>query len=199
MRKLGSFVFRTLRSLFLLRGINDTQCGFKTCRREAALDVFPKLQFFKQESRPTGWKVSAYDVELLHLFEKAGYTIKEVEVVWLNRDVSDTKSQQSDLARYLHESMDMAREVYRVKRNETPRGMYEVVDPFTEFNSHQANTPELARPRSTRRWPRKVALLVLWRNSRMAANAPGVPPNAPSRCSTTSGTRGPPPCACALS
>lgn len=123
-RKLGSFVFRTLRSLFLLRGINDTQCGFKTCRREAALDAFPKLQFFKQESRPTGWKVSAYDVELLHLFEKAGYTIKEVEVVWLNRDVSDTKSQQSDLARYLHESMDMAREVYRVKRNEL-RGMYE--------------------------------------------------------------------------
>lgn len=123
-RKLGSFVFRTLRSLFLLRGINDTQCGFKTCRREAALDAFPKLQFFKQESRPTGWKVSAYDVELLYLFEKAGYAIKEVEVVWLNRDVSDTKSQQSDLARYLHESTDMAREVYRVKRNEL-RGMYE--------------------------------------------------------------------------
>lgn len=122
-RKLGSFIFRTLRSLFLLRGINDTQCGFKTCRREAALHAFPKLQFFKQESRPTGWKVSAYDVELLYLLEKAGYTIKEVEVTWLNRDVSDTKGQQGNLARYMRESVDMAREVYRVKRNEL-RGMY---------------------------------------------------------------------------
>lgn len=124
LRKLGSLVFRTLRSLFLLRSINDTQCGFKTCRREAALNVFPRLQFFKQQSRPTGWKVSAYDVELLHLFEKAGYTIKEVEVAWHNRDVSDTKGQQGELARYLHESRDMAREVYRVKRNEL-RGMYD--------------------------------------------------------------------------
>jgi dolichyl-phosphate beta-glucosyltransferase len=124
-RKLGSFVFRTLRSLFLLRGINDTQCGFKTCRREAALGAFPKLQFFKQESRPTGWKVSAYDVELLYLFDKAGYAIKEVEVAWHNRDVSDTKGQQGDLTRYLHESIDMAREIYRVKRNEM-RGLYDV-------------------------------------------------------------------------
>lgn len=122
-RKLGSFVFRMLRSLFLLRRIKDTQCGFKTCRREAALVVFPKLQFFKQADRPKGWKVSAYDVELLYLFEKAGYAIKEVEVTWLNRDVSDTKGQQGDLARYVRESVDMAREVYRVKRNEL-RGLY---------------------------------------------------------------------------
>lgn len=136
-RKLGSFVFRTVRSLFLLRGINDTQCGFKTCQRAAALDAFPKLQFFKQESRPTGWKVSAYDVELLYLFEKAGYAIKEVEVVWLNRDVSDTKSQQSDLSRYLRESMDMAREVYRVKRNEL-RGLYQARSPVQQPSDQQA-------------------------------------------------------------
>lgn len=123
-RKLGSFVFRTLRSFFLLRGINDTQCGFKSCRRAAALDVFPKLQFFKQASRPSGWKVSAYDVELLYLFEKSGCAIKEVEVAWHNRDVSDTKGQQGELARYLRESIDMAREVYRVKRNER-RGLYD--------------------------------------------------------------------------
>lgn len=122
-RKLGSLVFRKLRSLFLLRGIKDTQCGFKSCRREAALATFPKLQFFKQAERPAGWKVSAYDVELLYLFEKAGYAIKEVEVTWYNRDVSNTKGQQGDLARYLRESLDMAREVYRVKRNEL-RGLY---------------------------------------------------------------------------
>jgi glycosyltransferase involved in cell wall biosynthesis len=122
-RKLGSQVFRTLRATFLLKGIKDTQCGFKACRREVALDVFPRLQFFEQET-PTGWKVSAYDVELLHLCELAGYTIQEVVVEWRNRDESETKGKQGELARYLGESVDMAREVLRVTSNQR-RGLYD--------------------------------------------------------------------------
>lgn len=125
-RKLGSLIFRGLRSLFLLRNISDTQCGFKTCRRQVALATFPRLQFFKQADRPSGWKVSAYDVELLYIMERSGYTIKEVVVEWQNRDVSVTKGQQSDLVRYLNESLEMAREVLRVKRNQL-RGMYDNV------------------------------------------------------------------------
>lgn len=124
LRKLGSFVFRALRSLFLLREISDTQCGFKSCRREIALDVFPRLQFLAQDERPTGWKVSAYDVELLYLMEKTGHRIKEVEVVWLNRDASETKGQSGETARYVRESIEMAREIARVKRNEM-RGLYD--------------------------------------------------------------------------
>jgi glycosyltransferase involved in cell wall biosynthesis len=123
-RKLGSFVFRSLRSVFLLREINDTQCGFKSCRRSVALETFPRLQFFKQAEKPTGWKVSAYDVELLFLMENAGYSIKEVVVEWQNRDESNTKGQQGDLSRYLHESLEMAKEVYRVKRNQL-QGLYD--------------------------------------------------------------------------
>lgn len=124
LRKVGSLIFRGLRSLFLLRNISDTQCGFKTCRRRVALETFPRLQFFKQADRPSGWKVSAYDVELLYLMEKAGYAIKEVTVAWQNRDVSVTKGQQSELVRYVNESLEMAREVIRVKRNQL-RGMYD--------------------------------------------------------------------------
>jgi dolichyl-phosphate beta-glucosyltransferase len=124
LRKTGSFVFRTLRRLFLLRNISDTQCGFKSCRRQVALEVFPRLQFFKQEDRPTGWKVSAYDVELLHLFERSGYQIKEVVVRWCNRDQSDTKSQAGELTRYLNESIEMAKEVIRVKLNQL-KGLYD--------------------------------------------------------------------------
>jgi glycosyltransferase involved in cell wall biosynthesis len=123
LRKVGSQVFRTLRATFLLKNIKDTQCGFKSCRREVALDVFPRLQFFKQET-PSGWKVSAYDVELLYLCERAGYRIQEVVVDWLNRDESETKGQQGELARYFSESIDMAREVTRVKRNQS-RGLYD--------------------------------------------------------------------------
>ena len=123
-RRLGSTIFRALRRLFLLREISDTQCGFKSCRRDAALEVFPQLQFFKQKDSPKGWKVSAYDVELLHLFEKAGYSLKEVEVEWLNRDQSITKDQTGALARYLRESIEMTREVLRVRVNEL-RGLYD--------------------------------------------------------------------------
>jgi dolichyl-phosphate beta-glucosyltransferase len=125
-RQVGSVVFRTLRRLVLLRDISDTQCGFKSCRRHAALEVFPQLQFFKQKDKPKGWKVSAYDVELLHIFAKAGYALKEVEVEWLNRDQSDTKGQTGALTRYLSESVEMTKEVLRVSLNEL-KGMYDEV------------------------------------------------------------------------
>ena len=123
-RQVGSIVFRALRRMFILRDISDTQCGFKSCRREAAVRVFPRLQFFKRKARPQGWKVSAYDVELLYLFERAGYAIKEVEVEWENRDESDTKGQSGELSRYLKESVEMAKEVLRVQVNRM-RGLYD--------------------------------------------------------------------------
>jgi dolichyl-phosphate beta-glucosyltransferase len=123
-RKLGSVVFLTVRRLFLLPDIVDTQCGFKLCRRQVALEAFPHLEFLRQKERPTGWKVTAFDVEFLYLVERAGYRIKEVLVQWRNRDESDTKSQQSELGRYLHESLNMAREVTRVKINQL-RGLYD--------------------------------------------------------------------------
>jgi dolichyl-phosphate beta-glucosyltransferase len=125
LRKLGSFVFLTMRRLALLPDIIDTQCGFKLSRRHVALQLFPYLEFLKQE-RPSGWKVTAFDVEFLYLVDRAGYRIKEVLVRWRNRDESDTKSQQGELARYVHESLNMAREVTRVKLNQM-RGLYDNV------------------------------------------------------------------------
>jgi glycosyltransferase involved in cell wall biosynthesis len=123
-RKLGSNVFLVLRRLFLLRDIVDTQCGFKLLRRQVALQLFPRLEFLRREEEPEGWNVTAFDVELLYLTERAGYRIREVPVRWSNRDESDTKSTSSELTRYLHESKQMAKEVARVKLNER-RGMYE--------------------------------------------------------------------------
>ena len=124
LRKIGSFVFLTLRRLVLLPDIMDTQCGFKLCRRQVALEIFPKLEFLRDEERPAGWKVTAFDVELLYLVDRAGYRIKEALVSWKNRDESDTKSQQGDLSRYINESINMAREVSRVKINQL-RGSYD--------------------------------------------------------------------------
>ncbi len=124
LRKVGSFVFLTLRRLVLLPGIEDTQCGFKLCRRQVALETFPHLEFLRQQEKPSGWKVTAFDVEFLYLVERAGYRIQEVLVHWRNRDESDTKGQQGDFSRYIHESISMAREVSRVKLNQL-RGLYD--------------------------------------------------------------------------
>jgi glycosyltransferase involved in cell wall biosynthesis len=124
LRKAGSFVFLTLRRLFLLPDIMDTQCGFKLCRREVALQIFPHLEFLRQVEKPSGWKVTAFDVEFLYLVDRAGYKIKEVLVSWRNRDESDTKSQQGELSRYVQESINMGREVTRVKLNQI-RGVYD--------------------------------------------------------------------------
>lgn len=127
-RKMGSVVFRAMRGLFLLRDIADTQCGFKLCRRQVAMELFPYLQFFKQKKKPAGWKVTAYDVELLYLVEKAGYRIREVVVSWSNRDQSVTKSQAGDLSRYVNESIDMIRQIARVELNQL-RGLYDDIAP----------------------------------------------------------------------
>ncbi len=127
-RRAGSFVFGTLRGFVLLRNIADTQCGFKLYRRQVVLKYFPYLEAIRYREKPSGWKVTAFDIELLYLIEKSGYRIKEVIVSWSNRDQSDTKSQRSDLVRYVNESVDMAQQVMRVKLNQL-RGLYDAVAP----------------------------------------------------------------------
>jgi dolichyl-phosphate beta-glucosyltransferase len=124
LRKLGSFLFLSLRQLILLPNLQDTQCGFKSCRREAALQVFPKLTALQQDGAPVGWKVTAYDVELLYLMERSGLRIKEVQVEWRNRDLSTTKTEGQSRNAYLKESIEMAREVVRVKLNQV-KGIYD--------------------------------------------------------------------------
>ncbi len=115
MRRLSSRVFRFLRRLVVLRAVSDTQCGFKSFRRRAALAVFPHMRFLRQGRPPAGWKVTAFDVELLFLLAKAGYRIREVEVDWRNRDESRTKHQGGKWPGYLRESIEMAEEIVHVR------------------------------------------------------------------------------------
>lgn len=121
-RKLGSVVFASFRKLFLLKDINDTQCGFKAFDRKLVAKVFPELQFFKENKRTQGWKVTSYDVELLHIIKKKGINIKEVTVDWKSDDASIHKG--SALKRYINESVEMFTQILRVKMNDL-RGMYD--------------------------------------------------------------------------
>lgn len=76
--------FMLLRSLLLgLHGIIDTQCGFKAFRKDVAHDIFHRLRLYSDIQAASGATVSAgFDVEVLFLAKKLGFSIKEVPVDW---------------------------------------------------------------------------------------------------------------------
>jgi glycosyltransferase involved in cell wall biosynthesis len=75
--------FMFLRSLMLQLSLDDTQCGFKAFKKEAAHRIFPKLLLYKHGNKTSGSRVTAgFDVELLFIAQKLGYRIKEVPVKW---------------------------------------------------------------------------------------------------------------------
>lgn len=82
-RHLMGRVFNLIVQLIAVRGVQDTQCGFKAMRREVAQDLFPRLRLHDGSGKPIqGSMVTAFDVELLFLALKRGYRIKEVPVEW---------------------------------------------------------------------------------------------------------------------
>jgi glycosyltransferase involved in cell wall biosynthesis len=71
-RHLMGRVFNLLVQVMAVRGIQDTQCGFKAFTRQCAQDVF-------RRQRIVGF---GFDVEVLYLARRLGYGIKEVPVTW---------------------------------------------------------------------------------------------------------------------
>jgi len=121
-RKMMARGFLLGRRMVLLHQIIDTQCGFKAMKTDLAKKIFPELQFFKDKSDKKGWRVSAFDVELLFIAQKRGSKIKEVEVDWKNEDISTTKG--DDSIRFKKESKQMLQEIVRVIRNNL-KGVYD--------------------------------------------------------------------------
>lgn len=76
--------FMMLRSTILgLKGITDTQCGFKAFKREVAKNIFERLQLYAKSNSVNGASVTAgFDIEMLFLAKRLGYSIKEVPVEW---------------------------------------------------------------------------------------------------------------------
>ncbi len=114
LRLVGSNVFRLVRQKLLLKNIIDTQCGFKAFKNRVAKDLFSRLLIFKEAKKTQGWKVGAFDVELLFIAQKKGYRIAEVIVDWEDKDVRKEK-------KYFKESKEMLIEILRVKINDLKR------------------------------------------------------------------------------
>lgn len=71
-RALMGRVFNICVRILAVRGIHDTQCGFKLFTREAAQQIFSRLRLHR----------FAFDVEALALAKALGYTVSEVAVNW---------------------------------------------------------------------------------------------------------------------
>ena len=77
------------------------------------------MRLFGRVNNAVGWRVTAYDVELLHVAKKLGAKIKEVRVVWKNEDTTIGKSRN-----FVKESLEMLLEIMRVRVNDI-LGKYE--------------------------------------------------------------------------
>lgn len=86
----------------LLRGISDTQCGFKCFRGNVADDIFHSMS----ERR---W---VFDVEALALARAYGFSVKEVPVRWVND--AHSKVRPFD---YLKSFFDVVRVWQRIHRD----------------------------------------------------------------------------------
>ena len=73
-RELMGKTFNRLVRLLAVRGLADTQCGFKLLRGDIARELFADLTVER----------FAYDVEMLWLAQRRGLPIAEVGVTWVN-------------------------------------------------------------------------------------------------------------------
>ena len=117
-RQLGSRGFGIFMHLVVgLNDIIDTQCGFKFFRRPVAVDLFERQQI-------DGYM---YDVEILYLARKTGYSIAQVPVRW--RDDGDSRLQL--VSGNIRNAMD----IFRIRFGST----HKRTEPTAESNTAASN------------------------------------------------------------
>ena len=104
-RHLIGRAFNWLVRILLLPGLNDTQCGFKLFREDAANAIFPRLTIF-------GW---TFDVEALFIARKLGFKIVEIPIHWHHHPHSTVK--------VLRDSFQMGIDLLKIRLNDL-RGRY---------------------------------------------------------------------------
>jgi len=90
-RELMGRIFNIFVKIMVMKGLNDTQCGFKLFNGDISRRLFEKgfIDGF------------SFDVEVLFLAGKGGYKIKEVPIKWLNSPLSKVKIASDPLKMFL--------------------------------------------------------------------------------------------------
>lgn len=105
-RELIGKVFNKIVRVLTVRGIKDTQCGFKLFTSKAAKEIFPKQTLNR----------FCFDVEVLQIAKIKGYKIKELPVVWRNAEGSKVSP--------IKDSLRMLRDLVKIRWNSI-RGIYD--------------------------------------------------------------------------
>ena len=96
-------MFNLFVQLLFLRGLWDTQCGFKLLRASAAKNIF-------RHARISGF---AFDVEVLYLAKRSAHKIVELPVEWENNPASKVKMMRDPFLMI----MDLVKLYFRVLFN----------------------------------------------------------------------------------
>jgi glycosyltransferase involved in cell wall biosynthesis len=115
-RHLTGRVFSLAVKILVMRGFEDTQCGFKCFRASVAEDLFSCQRF-------DGW---SFDVEVLYLARKRGYRICEVPISWYY--------QADSRVRLANDSLRMFWDLLRIRWNDI-HGRYAKASPRTPAKS----------------------------------------------------------------
>ncbi|MBI1794482.1 MAG: glycosyltransferase family 2 protein [Chloroflexi bacterium] len=105
-RHIGGRGINLIIRLLILPGLNDTQCGFKCFRADAAEKLFKRQTLF-------GW---SFDIELLFLAKRHGYRVTEIPIHWYYRDESKVSA--------LRDALRMIGDIFRIHLNAW-RGRYD--------------------------------------------------------------------------
>jgi dolichyl-phosphate beta-glucosyltransferase len=96
----------------LVPGVRDTQCGFKAFTAEVARDLF-------RYGRIDGW---AFDLEILALARRRGYSIAEIGVEWTD-DGRSRVNPLKDMWKVISEALTIRKNLRRGVYNQLPRAV----------------------------------------------------------------------------
>jgi dolichyl-phosphate beta-glucosyltransferase len=117
-RHLMGRVFNLIVRVLLLRGVPDSQCGFKLFTRQATAVILDESLLYRDDSnRPPGPRVTAFDVEMLVIARRNGFHVVIQPVSW-------TFGEQSKVDPFT-DTITNLRDVLTVKWNDL-RGRYRV-------------------------------------------------------------------------
>ena len=105
-RHLGGRAINFLIQLFILPGLNDTQCGFK-CFSAKVIDDIVKLQTLN------GW---SFDIELLYIARRRKYRIGEIPIHWVHHPETKVSA--------VRDALRMIQDIFRIRANAL-RGLYD--------------------------------------------------------------------------
>ena len=105
-RHFGGRMMNWLIQLFILPGLNDTQCGFKCFSKEAAKDLF------NHQTLP-GW---SFDIELIYIAHQRGYKIQEIPIPWYYHQESKVNA--------VRDALQILLDIQTIRRNAN-QGIYD--------------------------------------------------------------------------